>query len=53
MFMQDEELKEKEDYMKGYQNAIMEFQKQYNLENKKIVASTPKDPRAGIPSSSH
>jgi hypothetical protein len=43
--MQDEELKEKEDYMKGYQNAIMEFQKQYNLRNKKIATSTPKDPR--------
>jgi hypothetical protein len=27
MFMKDEELKEKEDYKKGYQNSIMEFQK--------------------------
>ena len=31
----------------------MEFQKQYNLGNKKIATSTPKDPRADMPSSRH
>jgi hypothetical protein len=55
MFMQEnnDELKEKEDYRKGYHNAIMEFQKQYNLKNKKTVANPPKDPKADMPSSSH
>jgi hypothetical protein len=48
-----EELKEKEDYGKGYQNAIMEFQKQYNLINKKTTTNPPKDPKYDIPSYSH
>jgi hypothetical protein len=31
----------------------MEFQKQYNLINKKTTTNPPKDPKADIPSSSH
>jgi hypothetical protein len=55
MFMQyqTEELKEKEDYRKGYKNAIMEFQKQYNLINKKTTTNPPRDPKVDIPSSSN
>jgi hypothetical protein len=31
----------------------MEFQKKYKLRNRKVDASTPKDPRVDIPSLSH
>jgi hypothetical protein len=45
IFMQDNDerlLVEKEDYQTGLQNAIMQFQKQYNLRNKKVSANPPK-----------
>jgi hypothetical protein len=31
----------------------MEFQKQYNLRNKKTTTNPPKDPKVDMPSSSH
>jgi hypothetical protein len=48
-----DELKEKEDYRKGYKNAIMEFHKHYNLINKKTTTNPTKDPKDDMPSSSH
>jgi hypothetical protein len=45
IFMQKNDerlLVEKEDYQRGLQNAIMQFQKQYNLRNKKVPANPPK-----------
>lgn len=33
---------ETKDYKKGYQNVIMEVQKQYNLRNKKVPINPPK-----------
>jgi hypothetical protein len=55
VFMQEKDdmlLMEKEDYRKGYQNSIMQFQKQYNLRNKKVAANPPKGPQDDFPSSS-
>jgi hypothetical protein len=48
---------ETKEYKKGYQNAIMQFQKQYNLRNKKVPANPPKgnptrEPQVNLPSSS-
>jgi ribonuclease HI len=48
---------ETKEYKKGYQNAIMQFQKQYNLRNKKVLANPQKgnptkEPQANLPSSS-
>jgi hypothetical protein len=59
-FMQERNdmlLMETKEYKKGYQNAIMQFQKQYNLRNKKVLANPqkgnpPKEPQANLPSSS-
>ena len=38
----DFEIPENEDYERGYQNAILEFRKQYNLKNRKGVVNTNK-----------
>jgi hypothetical protein len=45
LFMQDNDERlsvEKEDYQKGLQNSIMQFQKQYNLRSKKVSGNPPK-----------
>jgi hypothetical protein len=53
IFMQenDERLSvEREDYQTGLQNAIMQFQRQYNLRNQKVPANPPKgNPPKGNP----
>lgn len=43
---------ESEDYKMGYQNAIMEVHKQYNLRNKKVAANPPKKIQIDTPSTS-
>ena len=66
IFMQDDEERvsvEKEDYETGLQNAIMQFQRKYNLQNQKVPPKHPKgNPLKGdlskeaqnnVPSSSH
>ena len=35
--------KYQDDYQRGYQNAIMEFQKQYNLRNRNVVVNKDKN----------
>ena len=54
IFLQDEEERvsvEKEDYETGLQNAIMQFQRNYNLWNQKIPPNPPKgNPPNGNPS---
>jgi len=35
---------ESDDFMKGCQNAVMEFQRQYNLRNKYVVVNPSKNP---------
>jgi hypothetical protein len=45
IFMQEEEERlsvEREDYQTGMHNAIMQFQKQYNLRNQKVPTNPPK-----------
>jgi hypothetical protein len=45
IFLQDEEERlsvEREDYQTGLQNAIMQFQRQYNLRNQKVPPNPPK-----------
>jgi hypothetical protein len=53
IFMQDEEERlsvEREDYEEGLNNAIMQFQRQYNLRNQKVPANPPKgNPPKGNP----
>ena len=36
------EVSKNDDYERGYQNSILEFQKQYNLRNRKVVVNTTK-----------
>jgi hypothetical protein len=53
IFLQDEEERvsvEREDYEIGLQNAIMQFQRQYNLRNQKVPPNPPKgNPPKGNP----
>jgi hypothetical protein len=53
IFMQDEEERlsvEREYYQTGLQNAIMQFQRQYNLRNQKVPSNPPKgNPPKGNP----
>ena len=59
--MQDEEERvsvKREDYESGLQNAIMQFQRKYNLRNQNLPPNPPKgnptkEAQNNIPSSSH
>ena len=45
IFLQDEEERlsvEREDYQAGLQDAIMQFQRQYNLQNQRVPENPPK-----------
>ena len=54
IFLQDDEERvsvEKEDYQIGLQNAIMQLQRKYNLQNQKVPTNPPKgNPPKGNPS---
>jgi hypothetical protein len=53
IFLQDEEERlsvEREDYQEGLQDAIMQFQRQYNLRNQRVPENLPKgNPSKGNP----
>ena len=61
IFLQDEEERvsiERENYETGLQNAIMQFQRQYNLRNQKVPPNPPKgnptkETHSNIPSAIH
>lgn len=43
---------ESKEYHKGYQNVMLDFQKQYNLRNRNAVVNPPKNPSTNQASTS-